>query len=141
MGAADLFSERAFTPRSSTPKPIASFSTQPSRTLCDEESSISLPDAICCVLATFLPSRLPGATFNKLEIKKQRRLGNRWQILEKAPSSVTNEFANVVTLYMVQERMAFVSCTGANLNLRLIQQGNRLLPFLHRLCPLIGNLK
>ena len=44
MGAADLFSERAFTPRSSTPKPIASFSTQPSRTLCDEESSISLPD-------------------------------------------------------------------------------------------------
>jgi len=71
-----------------------------------------LSDTICCVSAAFQPSRPPGATFNKLEIKKQRRLGNWWQILEKAPSaegkSVTNEFANVVTLCMVQERMAFV---------------------------------
>jgi hypothetical protein len=75
-------------------------------------SCSSLPDAICCVSATFLPFPPPDAKFNKLGIKEQQRVGNWWQILEKAPSaegkSVTNEFANVVTLYMVQERMAFV---------------------------------
>ena len=41
----------------------------------------------------------PGVTFNKLVIKKQRRVGNRWQIQEKASpawvKSVTNEFTGL----------------------------------------------